>query len=38
MALVQWDVEFGYKDPHVPLNPNKYERELAYMGWKCAEC
>ena len=33
VALVQWDVEFGYRDSHVPLNPNKYEQELEYMGW-----
>jgi hypothetical protein len=33
VALVQWDVEFGYKESHVPLNPNKYERELEYMCW-----
>ena len=33
MALVQWDVEFGYRDSHVPFNPNKYEQELEYMGW-----
>jgi hypothetical protein len=33
VVLVQWDVEFCYKDSHVPLDSNKYERELEYMGW-----
>lgn len=33
VALVQCDVDFGYRDSHVPLNPNKYEQELEYMGW-----
>ena len=33
VALVEWDPIFEYADCHVPLNPNKYNKEDEYCGW-----